>query len=468
MEKLSRRFEKIVFWLTVFLFVFIPLYPKFPLINIKGTFVAVRIEDLLIMITVGFWVGFLLLSKRFKSYFYDSLNQVILLFFFIGALSLFSAIFITHTVEFGVGIFHYLRRIELMILLPIVVSVVTTKKRLIIFLVLLSVIAFIVNIYALGQQYLNWPVISTGNSEFSKGLILYLTPDARANSTFAGHYDLAVFLTMYLVSALALFFYIRKVYLKLIMIGAIALSFFVLVLTAARVSFIAVLFGMGMVMLLTGRKIGIFALFIGMLVVLVYPSQLRDRMISTVTVNILDLGQRYVTQDDFQIQRSRLNIPTLSLKVASSDSATPSFGIGSDLTPGEPVNSTELGVYRSFAIRLEQEWPRAIRAFIKNPFFGTGYSSLGVAVDNDFLRLLGEVGLLGMFAFLAVVIEVCKRIWYNFQSSSGMIRYFTVGVLGIIFAFLLNGLFIDVFEASKVASLFWMICGLGLATAKLR
>src|SRR3990167_10675400 len=48
---------------------------------------------------------------------------------------------------------------------------------------------------------------------------------------------------------------------------------------------------------------------------------------------------------------------------------------------------------RSFNIRLKAEWPRAIRAFLKNPVLGTGYSSVGLAVDNDYLRSLAESGI---------------------------------------------------------------------------
>ena len=75
---------------------------------------------------------------------------------------------------------------------------------------ILALTVLTVNGYALGQQYLDWPVISTTNSEFSKGLILRLTPGARVNSTFAGHYDLAVFLAMAIVILTALFFAVSK------------------------------------------------------------------------------------------------------------------------------------------------------------------------------------------------------------------------------------------------------------------
>src|SRR3972149_9203748 len=119
MEKFIYYLQKILFCLVVLLFVFIPLYPKFPLINISGTFVAIRAEDLIIGITLGLWAIYLVLSDQLKIFLKDKLNTAILLFFFVGFISIFSAIFLTHTVIPHISILHYLRRIEFILLLPV-------------------------------------------------------------------------------------------------------------------------------------------------------------------------------------------------------------------------------------------------------------------------------------------------------------------------------------------------------------
>jgi len=198
--------NKALFYLTLFLFAFIPLYPKFPLFNIKGTFVAVRIEDFLIALTIGLWISYILINKKLSVVLKDNTNKAILLFFSIGILSLFSALFLTHSITPHIGVLHFLRRVELIFLLPVVVTIFNTKKRLISVLIVLFLTLIVTNLYGLGQQYLDWPVISTTNSEFAKGLILRLTPGARVNSTFAGHYDFAVFLSAAIVFLAALFF----------------------------------------------------------------------------------------------------------------------------------------------------------------------------------------------------------------------------------------------------------------------
>lgn len=462
--------ERALFGFLIFVTAFIPLYPKFPLMKVSGTFVAVRVEDLFVALLVLGWAAFVIFTKKWRELLSDRLNQLLLLFFFIGGVSAFSGVFLTHTAQPNLAVMHLLRRIEFMSLLPVAGFLINSRKRLTIFLITLSAVVFLVNVYALGQQYLSWPVISTGNSEFSKGQILRLTDGARVNSTFAGHYDLAVFLVMALVVLVPLVFSFKKFYLKAWSVFLFSFSFLILVMTAARLSFAAAVLGIGFSLLLAGKRILIFALLTLTVLALIYPSQLRDRFISTVTVNIKNTGDRYVGATARQREESKLNIPTLSRGVPDAskktDPTATASGVSSDITPGEPVDSTELGVYRSLQIRLQQEWPRAVRAFIKNPLLGTGYSSLGLATDNDFLRSLGEVGLMGTAAFILILFEAGRRIWRNFRHLDRYLKYFSVGVLSLMFAFLLNSLFIDVFEASKVAALFWVILGVNLGAVK--
>lgn len=482
MQKLLSISEKYLFWAVLFLIIFIPLYPKFPLINVHETFVAIRIEDLLIAVTICLWFVKMVVSGKIPFLLADKVNQALLVFFFIGLVSLFSAIFLTKTTDPLLAFLHFLRRIELMLLIPVAFDALKTKKQLTILLLTGLIIVLTVNGYAFGQKYLDWPVISTGNSEFSKGLILRLSPEARVNSTFAGHYDLAVFLVMILSIGSAVFFGPKSFYIRLITGICLAISVVVLVMTAARLSFVAVLVGITVSLLLTGKKLFILLMIVIAAIILVYPSQLRERLISTVSVIIFQEGERFVTTNKDQEKESQLNIPTLMIQSAStsgernnlltssSTSASEAATVNkiSDIVPGEPTDLTDLAVYRSYGIRLNQEWPRAIRAFIKNPFLGTGYSSLGLATDNDFLRSAGEVGLLGTVAFSLVIIAITKKIWRSYRRETNkLIRYCAAGLLAMITAFICNAIFIDVFEASKVAALFWLFCGFGLALGKL-
>src|SRR4030066_877237 len=88
----------------------------------------------------------------------------------------------------------------------------------VIFLATLSVI-----VYGLGQKFFSWPVISTMNEEFSKGMLLQLSEWARINSTFAGHYDLAAYLVMILALTIGLMVGLKKKASKVV-VGLIGFS----------------------------------------------------------------------------------------------------------------------------------------------------------------------------------------------------------------------------------------------------
>jgi hypothetical protein len=477
MQKLSQKFKIILFWLVLTLFLFIPLYQKFPLFEISKTFVSIRLEDFLILITFIIWGVYILISGDFKKLLYDNLTKLIALFVSLGLLSLFSAAYLTHTIGLSLGLLHLLRRIEMIGLLLVGIWAVGGKRQLKVLLITASIALFLVNFYAVGQKYFSFPAISTTNSELSKGKIFYLGQFDRVNSTFAGHYDLAIFLMMSIILTLSIFLFkvdtfktefvrkIDKIFPFLWLGVLIIFSMLILILTAARLSFAACVFGIIVLFIILKKwKYIVFSLILFALL-LAYPSQLRNRLISTITINIGGQWSSYVAVNEEQAKRSLLNIPTLP----AMGKKTPTQGAqAADIAPGEPIDTTDLAIYRSFEIRTKVEWPRAIRALTRNPFLGSGYSSIGLATDNDLLRLLGEVGIMGTVAFILIIWEITKRLISLYRNSSGFFRYYYAGIIAMLISFILNSLFIDVFEASKVASIFWLVLGISLGAAKIK
>lgn len=462
MEKLSRVFEKNLFWGVLGLSVFIPLYPKFPLFNVPGTYVAIRLEDFLIAVVVVWW--FIGKLGKMKGFLNENITQAILLFWGIGALSLFSALVVTNTVVPHLGFLHYLRRIEFMALFFVASSAFTSFRQIKLWLLTMFAVTIIVVLYGFGQQWLNFPVISTTNKEFSKGLILFLTPDARVNSTFAGHYDLAIYLSFFIILASSFFLYFKKMLRKIMLMCICGMAFILLTMTAARISFFAMMGGVTALFWLTNHKKLILVLaLLGLFAFAVSP-ELRHRTVATITVNLLGGGGAKYTPPP---QKEN---PTKHFSIENAVSPSASFSAAPiDVAPGEPLNSTELGVYRSFGIRLDVEWPRAVRAFEKNPFLGTGYSSLTLATDNDYLRILGETGLLGFIALGLVFIIIIKRVWsYIRTSPKNESYYFMCGVFCSLLALFLNGIFIDVLESSKIAELLWLTLGAAYASTKFK
>lgn len=132
----------------------------------------------------------------------------------------------------------------------------------------------------------------------------------------------------------------------------------------------------------------------------------------------------------------------------------------------------------SIAIRLDALWPRAIEGFKRNPLLGSGYSTLVKAeneeftqaesTDNDYLRMLGETGILGTITFLAAVALLTITGYRLFQKVNDPLwQTLGAGIVGAVIALLVNATYIDVFESSKIAYLLWAFAAITLRALEL-
>lgn len=402
----------------------VPLYPKFPVFGVGGTYVAVRFEDFLIAGLGLFWL-WCLIRNFDKSIFQDKFNRALILFFAVGILSVISAVFLTNTVRPHIGLLHWVRRIEYVVPFFIGLTAVKMNARPRFFAEVLFIASFIAFVYGLGQLYWDFPVISTQNPEYSKGLALRWIPGARVHSTFAGHYDLAAFLVMVFPLAWAMLFVMKKKIERLILLFIVIMpAFWIFLQTESRISFVAYLVGVSITLWLIKKRSFIIPFVVFSLLGMLFFS---------------DLDLRY--QHTIKIYKDKL------IEVVA-----------------PPVYAQEVIEDRSTSIRINVEWPRALRAFQKNPLLGTGYSSITLATDNDYLRLLGEVGLVGALAFFLVLVRLGERMW-SFLRKPRKLNYQTAFVAAFVGGFvsiLINATFIDVFEASKVAIIFWTLAGIAV------
>src|SRR5947207_1072375 len=89
----------------------IPLYPKFPILTVPGTYVAIRAEDFLVTFLALVFVLYFVKTNK-KLFFKDKLHQAIFLFITVGLISVLSGVFLTQTVSLQIGLLHWARRIE--------------------------------------------------------------------------------------------------------------------------------------------------------------------------------------------------------------------------------------------------------------------------------------------------------------------------------------------------------------------
>jgi hypothetical protein len=466
----------------IILLLFIPLYPKFPLFNVQGTYVALRLEDFLVAAIVGIW--FIIQWRKKFPILGERVSRLILFYWAVGALALLSALLITKNIVPHIALLHYLRRIEYMSLFFVAFASVKKTKHVSRYFLAIFMATLVVIIYGFGQKYFSWPVVSTMNEEFSKGMLLQLTEWTRINSTFAGHYDLAAYIVLVISLTAVLIIWERKKWLKILIIFFGILAFYLLVLTASRISFVAYLLSISFILLFLRKGWFIPPVVALSILAMFFSGDLGERFIVMVEPAMRNLREIRI----FKVEAPREKIalkptttPTPSIKpvvikepvgeveqeiVPTSKTATSP----AEATPAAwpAPEKAAVAAQRSTDIRFKMEWPRAMRAFLKNPILGTGYSSVTLATDNDYLRALAETGLLGFFAFAFIFLEIIRRVVIFLQKRPfGFEKAVVIGITGGSFGFFANALFIDVFEASKLAFIFWILIGILVGTINL-
>ena len=456
---------------VIALLLFIPIYPKFPMFNVSGTYVAIRAEDFLVAFVLLLWLvnqihqGFPTLKDR--------VGRLILLYWGVGLLSLLSAVFITKNIVPHLALFHFLRRIEYMSLFFVALASMKSMRNVksygwVLFLATLGVI-----VYGLGQKFFSWPVISTMNEEFSKGMLLQLSEWARINSTFAGHYDLAAFMVLILALTAGFFFGLKnKVKRILILLIGLA-SFYILILTASRVSFVAYLIAVTFTLVGLKKYWWVGPVLAFSLIGMLFSQEISQRYALTFNIDLSALSSKIQKRPQKeQIFLTPAPLPTpeeIVEEVEEVKRPTPKPIATAAAEVEEWKPTTELSVEYSSGIRFDVEWPRSLRAFAKNPFLGTGYSSVTLATDNDYLRLLAETGLLGFLAFFLIFLEIGRQVFRFVRTSQpGLRKSLVMALSGAALGLLANAVFIDVFESSKVAFVFWLLMGILVGMIKLK
>ncbi len=452
------------------LLLFIPIYPKFPTFNITGTYVAIRAEDFLVAFVLLLWL-IDQIRQRFPTL-KDRVGRLILLYWGVGLLSLLSALFITKNIVPHLAFLHFLRRIEYMSLFFVALASIKSMRNVrsygwVLFLATVGVI-----IYGLGQKFFAWPVISTMNEEFSKGMILQLSEWARINSTFAGHYDLAAFLVLILAVTAGFFFGLKNKVKKILILLIGIASFYLLILTASRVSFVAYLIAVTFTLVGLKKYWWVGPVLAVSLVGMLFSEEIAQRYALTFNIDLSALSskiQRKPREEQIFLVPTPLPTPAeIVEEVEEVKKPTPTPKAAAvEVEEWKP--STELAVEYSSGIRFDVEWPRSLRAFAKNPFLGTGYSSVTLATDNDYLRLLAETGFLGFLAFFLIFLEIVRQVFHFARNSRpGLRKSLVMALSGAALGLLVNAVFIDVFESSKIAFIFWILMGILVGMIKLK
>jgi len=510
-QKPQNRMSKFLKWLdehileyfSLALLIFIPLYPKIPLAEVlPGYLVRLRLDDVLIASAFVIWVIWVIRGR--VSLRKNPLLIPIVIYIAVGFASTLSAMFITKTVPLETLhvaklYLHFVRRIEYFSVFFIFFSSIKSLDQVKKYVYVAAIVLIAVSIYGFGQKYLYWPAYSTMNREFSKGVRLYLTEHARVLSTFGGHYDLAAYLMIALTLFIPLAFVVRKWLLKIIFALGSILGFWLLILTVSRTSFLAYIVSITVVFIFLAFKKGwlwslprwFLIIFLSLAVMVSFGDlagrfahvlkldKFRNSALLKPLAKNIPSGPRTAYLD---VVADKTDVPPTTAKPAGTPADVYSEigeeGLPASLSAKPRVYSQAAVQYDlSTGIRLDYTWPQAIKGFARNPLLGSGYSTLtkehiedftdAESTDNDFLRALGETGLAGFLAFFGILAFV---FWYavsNFKMVKDPFFATVIAALAAaIIGLLINAFYIDVFEASKVAYMFWIMMAILTAAIK--
>ncbi len=473
--------------MSVYIFL-IPLYPKFPIKMVNFTYIAIRAEDFYM---VAFVLVYMIQLLRKKA----TVNRYFLIPFLVFWLAMFTSFvygfYVSKTIAVrNLGFLNAARRVEYMSVFFIAVSLIKSKRDFFYYLGLNIFVFFLVMVYGIGQKFIGWPAVQTMNPEYAKGYLLFLTPDARVSSTFAGQYDLGAYIVFF-TPIIAAYYFLKK---NLYYFGIIILAIFVLMLTASRASFGSFIVSFFPLLLVMKKPKSAIILAVITIIFALTSNQLTSRLQrtfmvkqifvnqftgqvvvpQTITSKQVPAGTFYVggTKATGPVNESLLQQNLVSnitdqakqkgQKISTAEAEQLAASMAANLKPIKTVVSDI-----SFATRLQVEWPRAIHAFLKNPVFGAGPSAITEATDNDFLRNLGEFGLFGFLSLGFILFLFVKKIWGILQKVQIDEQYLMLAFLFGMFGLLVNGIYIDVLEASKDAFFFWMIAGFYMGTVRI-
>lgn len=530
--------NNVLFFATIFLLAFIPLYPKLPLFDIINTWVYVRAEDFAVAIVGLLWIS-LLISKKITLK--TPLTIPIFLFWIVGGVATLHGVLLIFpllsNVFANVAFLNFIRRIEYLSLFFIAYEGIKEKKSIYYVISTLIVVFLLVAAYGFGQKLLGFPAYLTMNEEFAKGVPITLSQLSRLPSTFGGHYDLAAYLVLILPIFASLFFGFKNLLVKAILLASIVIGFALIFFTVSRVSFFVLFMALILVLVLQKRKLllgvlsiaGVALLISSFFIPAISSSRLLARFGNTVKeANVLvnsDTGEvignaKFVPPSYFKDKIIYIGSASDRKDATASTSSTflhkwlPNRAViltADNLSTGEAlpqgtgyinlpmspvtdrmgryfyetsnntqgssktivyygdyVTKTALAYDLSFTTRFQGEWPKTITAFKRNIFLGSGYSAVTLAVDNDYLRLLGETGILGFIAFMSIFIFAGIYIIKTLPKvNSPVLRSFVLGFVAGTFGLALNAIFIDVFEASKVAFTYYLLLGIVIGTLHL-
>jgi len=394
------------------LILIIVLLPKINILEIPGTYIGVRAEDFALLLIAFFGALYALLKGKLLVV--PKIAIPMAIFLAAAFISLIAGIYNGTIVDASLGILFFLRKIEYFV--PFFLAYWMFKKKnvsyigrmLLLTLFLTAMIGVLQKLQLMGGFYL--------------GALVPVVSD-RIFSTFSGPYEYSLYLALAFSYFVVEYFREEKNKLPLlVLLGAI---FYFILLTAARITVVAVVISSTLTAVLDKKIKALLPLLAVMLLIAL-------------------IFMPFTAKSRFQALFEGGTLPALSQIESGAAVHSEEYGGGIDVS----------------AVSRYIKWLNIFQGFSLHPLLGSGPSAFGEAVDGNYVRVLGEGGIFGVLAFAWLMYNLFLMSYkYYRQAKDKLTGKYSLFMLTVLSALLVSALFVDTFEASKIAMLFWLLTG---------
>jgi O-antigen ligase len=375
------------------------LSPEFKLGAVTGREVVVRFDDLFLVVIFLGWLAKMAIEKELGLFKHTPINRPILAYLLIGIIAtLLGAL--RGYLKLHVSMFYFLKYVEYYLLFIMLVNNLKNIRQVKMLIFSLFTVALLVSIYA---------------------CILHFQGVERTTAPFEGSLGeantLGGYLIIMIMLATGLFLNLPSTRNKIFLLGFLFFALPAFIFTLSRGSWFSFIPAVFTLILLT-RK-GKLILLVSALIVLVFaplifPRYFYERIHST-------------------------------------------FGPGREYE----IGGKRVTLEDSASARIEN-LKYALKRLGKEPFLGYGIGSAQPIIDNQYARVITEVGILGFLAFGWIIVSIftnARRNFYRLASdgfAGGLIVGFMAGLVGL----LVHSLSAETFILIRVMEPFWFLAAI--------
>jgi hypothetical protein len=412
---LAQRIASFVLLAALFV---LPLYPKIGLVSVSGTYIPVRFDDLIIALAAVVWIAALMAARRLPRA-PRRLTTVATIWLGVTFISFIVGAFVLQSIGVLIGLAYWAKPVEYLLLGLIAYDLVRNEWlpiRSLLITVLAS--ATIVIVYGIGEHF-GWLPHLPGLNPPPGGVI----------STMGDYHELASYLGLIILLLVVLFQHAAT---RVLRSAAVLLAF-----------------GAILVLFWTGNRSEYIALFVVLFGLVLWRPTRRPAAVALLTMVLVFVSP-------------------LVLFVAAYLNAPPGQASNPAAYPEGPWYSVTVrfaGAPLAYSLgeRFLLKWPRFIESAMHSPIIGLGPSSAGEAVDGYYLRSFVESGILGLLAFIALLVATFISAWRGARQSIGVAKSLAVVAVSATAFVGLVGVLIDSWVASRVMDLYWPLIGIALA-----